>query len=874
MREMGNKDYSLLQRHHEEAKGRCGALMSTANAILRRSRFMKLPQAFHSLAMNISTTIKIFLLTFFFLFSNIQQAQAKDTMDTIIDILSSLTCETQGVGDLLRSEFSHTCIPAPFFTFLLANMVSPGVYANTMLRVKINDEELFPGACKRENRIDFNDQKLSFAMCNNIKLGISRVVAVAKTAVYIAKALFTGEAPWDEIKNAWDIPESDYHNMFLNKREGNSGVMVDVGIIPIFPWKVIKENDKMCVATIAFTGWIPIGCKYIKEPFPISIYASFMDLSPDQGASNYTNPMSLTKCSNAGSCYKRALDNSKTGIVMTGPIIECVKEMTAKLMISAAVCSIDDINSVLGSSTRATSGLFKFQVGMHKAVTSLLTIYVILFGFRIVLSGNVPQKSEMVNFVIKFLFVVYFSVGINVQAYSGNDLMRLDGMVQWAFPFLLNGMTQLASWIISASPSELCKFYATDYAQGMSHMALWDSLDCRISHYLGLDMIQTMMVQNASSNHDFAKLDILSFPIPPYIYLLIPAVISGNFTLISLALMYPLMIISVGAFVVNATVVCIISIVVLSILAPLFVPMYLFEYTKPYFEAWVKLLISFMLQPMVAIVFMTTMLSVYDFGFYGACKYKYKELSFSAGVDMNVLPLNGMLSNYTPEANSGGRAIRYFYLDNDWGGYSEDDADSCVNSLGYILNNPLAWLMSTTKTMVTNSDMPWMDDASGNEEKKRFSFLDSISPSPGMFFNMVEVLFEKIKRLAISLLTACFTLYLMYHFSEKLAEFAADMTEGVSIGNMAIKPQAIYKAGMSALSAAKGPKGGGGGGGDVGGGATDKVSTGGGGSTRAGDKVSTGIRDKTAGDKVSTAEVNKDTSDKISTSKKDGGSNE
>ena len=46
---------------------------------------------------------------------------AKSTLDTIVDTISSLTCQTQGVGDLLRSEFSHTCIPAPFVTFAVYN---------------------------------------------------------------------------------------------------------------------------------------------------------------------------------------------------------------------------------------------------------------------------------------------------------------------------------------------------------------------------------------------------------------------------------------------------------------------------------------------------------------------------------------------------------------------------------------------------------------------------------------------------------------------------------------------------------------------------------------------------------------------------------
>jgi hypothetical protein len=128
-----------------------------------------------------------------------------------------------------------------------------------------------------------------------------------------------------------------------------------------------------------------------------------------------------------------------------------------------------------------------------------------------------------------------------------------------------------------------------------------------------------------------------------------------------------------------------------------------------------------------------------------------------------------------------------------------------------------------------------------------------------MFFNMLEVIYEKIKTLALALLTACFTLYLMQHFSETLAEFAADMTEGVSIGNMAIKPQTLYKAGMAALNAAGAAKGAGDKSAAGGGGAADKMSQGRKGASDkfattggARDKVSTGSS-RAAGDKVSTS---------------------
>lgn len=794
--------------------------------------------------------IKVFLylvISFGFLsYVSAEEFKAENsTLDTILDTLTNLTCETQGVGNLLRTEFSHTCIPAPFFTFVIANIISPGLYANTFLRVYINDKELFPRTCTRGNRIDYYDQKLSFSLCSNTKLAAARVGAVAKSAVVIAKAVFTGKDPWDDIVDAWNIPKSDYHNIYKDKREGDSDTMFDIGLIPVLPWKVIKEKDKMCVATQSFAGWIPIGCKYIKEPFPVSIYADFLDLTPE-GRGALEKLTSLTTCGNMGGCYKRAHEHSRASIVMTGPLIECVREMIAKLMISSAVCSFDDVKNVLGSNSRVTSALYQFQKNMHRAVTAMLTLYVIIFGFRIVLSGNVPEKVELINFGVKFLFVTYFAVGININPGSGNDLDRMDGMIQWAFPFLLDGMNQLASWIINASPSQLCKFNDVYYPDSLRHMQLWDSLDCRISHYLGLDAIQTMIVENASRSHDFSRLDILSFPIPPYIYLLVPAVISGNWTLISLAIMYPLLIISVGAFIVNATVVCMISIVILGVLAPLFVPMYLFNYTKGYFESWVKLLISFMLQPMVAVTFMTTMLAVFDFGFYGTCKYAKKDFTYS-GAGFAVGDTN--LANFVSPI-SDGRAVRYFYVDQNWqDSYTKEEAENCRDSLGFILNNPFQFVFDLGKDVLTNDSMPWIEDTTGEEEKKRFDFLGAIQPSAGMFFGMVEVVFEKIKKLAIAMLTACLVLYLMYHFSESLAEFAADMTEGVSLSNMSIKPQSLFKAGMAATAAAGG----------IAGGVGDKMLQGAG---KLKDKLS---GDKKGAEDKSSTEGEKDAVDSVST---------
>ncbi|BBJ30999.1 hypothetical protein RAS_01080 [Rickettsia asiatica] len=744
------------------------------------------------------------VLSFILNLGLVTKIHAKDTLDSIVDVLNGLTCETQGVGDLLRSEFSHTCIVAPFFTFAVMNLVSPVLYMNTFLKLKINDKDLFNdskfgnfpgGQCTRENRIDPKNPELRFALCSNAKLIVARAEAVLESALAIAKAVLTGSDPWDDIKKAWENNKKDYYVPYSGK-PGDDGFAFDVGF-PVIYWKVIQDKDRICVSTKGFTGDVPVGCKYMKEPFPKSMYNSFMDVADkdliEDPNETPTDPLALVSCSAAGGgCYQKAYNASKTAVVMTSPLIECMRQMITRLLISKDVCSFDNVSQVVNLASRQDSALFQFQVGMYKIVTAFLTLYVMFFGFKLLLAGEVPPKSEYINFILKMIFVTYFSIGINITPGNGSPYDRLDGMIQWAFPFLLDGINGLASWVMNAAPSGLCKFNNLSYDGTVSYIALWDALDCRVAHYLGLDILSTLLVENAYRSHDFLNFDFFSFSAPPYIYLLIPAIISGNMMLVSLALSYPLLVISVAAFMVNATIMCMISIVILGILAPLFVPMFLFTYTRNYFDSWVKLMISFLLQPMVVVTFMITMFSVYDYGFYGKCQYKSKLIHNS-------------IENLA-QGGTSSRDVLIFYINNDWDDISQypkkEDAENCQNSLGYMLNNPITTAFNFAKDSVSEIVDSKPGDTPTDKFLAKFQFLSGVVLGPGMFFMSPKVLFEKIKNILLALVTACFTLYLMYNFSSQLAEFAADMTEGVALNNVAIKPQAIFKAAMAVLATA------------------------------------------------------------------------
>ena len=119
-----------------------------------------------------------------------------------------------------------------------------------------------------------------------------------------------------------------------------------------------------------------------------------------------------------------------------------------------------------------------------------------------------------------------------------------------------------------------------------------------------------------------------------------------------------------------------------------------------------------------------------------------------------------------------------------------------------MLNNPLTIISDFTTPNLNDAVKQKPGTVTTDNYMKRFDFLEGIYSSPGMFFSIPQLIFEKIKNIILAMITACFTLYLLYHFSAQLAEFAADMTEGVALSNVAINPQLIFKAGMAAIGAA------------------------------------------------------------------------
>jgi len=505
----------------------------------------------------------------------------------------------------------------------------------------------------------------------------------------------------------------------------------------------------------------------MKEPFPNSIYGNFFSETPikDPNVNLNQHPKDLISCSNMGTCYQDAYKNSKTLMPVSAPLIECVKRMLVKLLVSESVCRFGEAANI---SFDSTSHLYQFQLQMRRGVTALLTIYIIFFGFRIIMGSSSIKSSDFILTIIKFILVVYFSIGINDPA-NPNSTQMFSGMVDWAFPLMFNGADQLTNWVMGASSSDLCNFSHVKYESGYEYIAIWDALDCRVANYLGLNSI----------------IDLFStgeFSIPPYLLLVIPAITTGNILLAQAAFAYPLFVISVAAYMVNAFIVCMITITILGMLSPIFVPMALFNYTKGYFDSWLKLMISFVLQPIIVAGFMVLMFAVYDSTFYDSCKYKTyvvnsNKKTYVAGSGENISSANHL----------------FFSIDTDKNNYKIEEFDQCTQSFGYLLNGALAVYLQ-----ITNPEIAITAVTGPGHFNQMADFVTSVA---GLFTDSHGLTLNKVMNLLVSLITCCFVLYLMYNFSAQLSEFAADVTGGISVAKMGIGAQTLFQKGMNGIKA-------------------------------------------------------------------------
>lgn len=356
------------------------------------------------------------------------------------------------------------------------------------------------------------------------------------------------------------------------------------------------DNAFICAEYFSNSTWITMGCRALKE----------VDFDVDATLKKLAG-----SCYVGEGCYSTASRHTKNILPFSSVLVQCFQETLYKVFV------VD--TAVTGECNGRTNLFYELKNGVKKTITALLTLYVIFFGIKIVLGHEPPEDEEVFVFIVKFILVAYFTLG--------------DGVRDDLYPAFINAATSLSQMMFDAGGAPgLCKF--TDYKPGYENIALWDAFDCRVLFYLGVynsATVDALVLGGGAA--------VLAAFTPPVFALLLPLLLGFQILPLAFLIIFCVFLVSVGFFVIHTYIMALFGITLLMFVSPLFIPLVLFKVTKSYYDAWLKLAISFTLQPMVLFAFLAMMMSVVDTIYYADCQFTDKPLTI-AGKDFHFFMIN------------------------------------------------------------------------------------------------------------------------------------------------------------------------------------------------------------------------------------------
>ncbi len=568
--------------------------------------------------------------------------------------------------------------------------------------------------------------------------------------------------------------------------------------------------SKICLNLKSPSGDLPISCKGL-ETDPINSNIDF--------------------CAASALCLNNSKLNNHYLPSITGRAAVCLETTLKKFFTGEKLC--DETIKNRGSKLNFFG---VFQKKLRGTIFIALTLYAMLFALKAVIDINSGREDEvyklenLVWFILKIALVLYFAVGYqegtNYNAASGEDRheaiitninqnMHKSGMTEIVLPLVTKGPFIVANWALNGvQANKFCNFTDKDYPDGWEMMKLWDSLDCRITHFLGISYYQQALGnQSIEQNPVKDEIELDSYSDLSFVFPIFDLCMQflGGFYIIHFMLMVPaIYMLLVMLFTMATKLVTYIFVMFIMIyISPIIIPMTLFDYTKRFFDEWLKLLMSYFFQPMIIATFVIMMLTIFD------------SLIFSGQCEVNektVIDPNGQKSVAYTFEQSGSSANS-----------SVVDGIKCENSIGMLLANYRAKKQGKVLALITS-------------------------------FSSLKLDHEVEEQVLIQISALLVLTYIGFHFAQSLEQLAAQLTGGMPINEISRDMSAsvgVYESNNSQRdSDAQAEGGGSGGSGDSGGGSGgsgdgaargggqsaggDQAGGGGSGSSGGGDQASSG----------------------------------
>jgi type IV secretory pathway VirB6-like protein len=316
---------------------------------------------------------------------------------------------------------------------------------------------------------------------------------------------------------------------------------------------------------------------------------------------------------------------------LTSPIAQCVRETLKNIFLNIAghsKCDDDYVGNLdfeycatykwqkgqdLNNITNDDGDLVYFSVfrfiqdKLYFLIQLFLILYVMLFGFKILISDKIIPRKEILENCLKIGVVIFFATGnawqavffdlvYNLSTTFGNIILDLKDS-----RLVVEGVTDVSEE--QSAQAQKCYFDPEIYDDNMRYVSLWDTLDCKLSQYLGLAPGLTV-----------GNLAIL--------------IVSGYFTGIygiyfaSLLFTFAIMFLTIIYIVLYMFIVTSTMIIIMIFISPIIMVSILFEHTKDIFENWLKQLLETSTQLIILFSFVSMTIFLFDEFFVGSADFK------------------------------------------------------------------------------------------------------------------------------------------------------------------------------------------------------------------------------------------------------------
>ncbi|NRA73485.1 MAG: type IV secretion system protein [Rickettsiales bacterium] len=492
-------------------------------------------------------------------------------------------------------------------------------------------------------------------------------------------------------------------------------------------WQIVRlkgsaQGDRTCVKMyFGIDGWSTMACKPAvaeKPTFP------------------------------ATACFIR-----NTPIAGVGIKSQWITPITS-MFIQTATMTFDSLfTGDYGEGEVCQTGLTDFQDNMRDITTLCLILYVVIVGYKL-MYGALPLNKRTLFVVIgNFVLVTYFCLDMPGQ--DNNGLLWLRDITQSFTQTFSDLMSEASAGINSTdSSSALCDFgdpTIPSYDSGFSYLKTWDILDCKILSYLSLAS-PTYDSFSAMQNGTHFMLNV-SHTVFNMMWSLF---FSGNLLILVFLFALWIFLVSLIVYFANYYIVALISVIIMIFFGPIFVPMALFKPTKQYFDAWLRTIIAYTIQPVVVVAIIGFFLGTFDSVIFSGCTFE--KTTFSDGKP-------------------------YWTFKDCEGKEDQEDCKNwkyCKESYGYIISNLVG-----NKYLKTNN-------VNGDTDKMMYTY------------NTTDhKLLEEMTTLLEGLMITTFMAFLFYYFMEQVDGFVSELTGAASVGAQAMSPNAITDAAIAVATRGK-----------------------------------------------------------------------